>query len=364
MTRFGLVIGVVVIACLTVVGCTSDPPYGLDSGERVHLTKGSGSVSCSYQDLLSKVESVLDYVLPYTKAKSSGIDAMVVLHNKLEDMGINTGFVAINVRGDKPFYTCIAVETTDRGLVFFTLVPESVGKSSNLDRSAYIQAVYLQKGQKIGLVEARFAQSNSYSWYQEYLERWYYVADFGEYLAEYERVVSKNKKQILSIKQSLDGIEDALEKARWQALFWSQREIAEFNRLVDAYNEKVERFNQSVWILNSQVDDYNAEVAECRKLSQKVQDVIVYVTEESLYTFPKILQPITPPSYPIISSPPRTGTYTHPSLVYPSLAEIDVMIRSVDVSYHHIPKPDRQSVKKFERYTEKNFLVTDFKLWW
>lgn len=182
MKKLSLFLTVVAIAYLVFTGCATNPPYKLASGERIILTKGDGSVSCSYKELLDKVDSLLDSVLPHTKENSSGLDAMVMLHNGLEDIGIKTALVAINAQGNKPFYTCIAVETTDRGLVLLSVIPRSIGVRHNFDRSAYIQSVYLEKGQKIGFVEAKYAQSNSYSWYLEYLERFYAAADFGEYL--------------------------------------------------------------------------------------------------------------------------------------------------------------------------------------
>ena len=156
-------------------GCASNPPYKLDSGEQAVLTGGSGSVACSWESLLHEVDISLDDVLPYTKEKSSGIDSMVMLHNKLENRGIRTALVAVNVETNEPFFTGIAVETTDRGLVFLTLVAQSLGISMSLDRSENIQSVYLKEGEKIGFVEAKFALSGDYAWYLDYLDRFYQV---------------------------------------------------------------------------------------------------------------------------------------------------------------------------------------------
>jgi len=224
----------------------------------------------------------------------------------------------------------------------------------------YIQAVYLQKGQKIGFVEAKCAQSNSYSWYQEYLERWYYTADFAEYLAEYDSVISKNHEKISSIKQNLNTIYSDLESFQRWKFSWSSYEIIEFNRLADAYEAKADRFNQSVQIFNSQVEDYNAEVAKYNKLTQGIQEAIYYVTETlvSPYTLHPISLPAVPPPC-VLVKPPSIATH-----LYPSLSDIDSKLRFIDDSYYNIPKPDRQSVKKCERYADKNFVVKDFELWW
>jgi uncharacterized protein YoxC len=356
-----LFVSLAVLLFLIVGGCATNPPYKLDSGEQVILTKGDGSVSCSYQELLNKVDSLLDDVLPHTKERSSGIDAMVMLHNGLEDMGIKTALIATNVQGNEPFYTCIAVETTDKGMIILDLFPQSLGTGFNIDRSEYVQAVYLQKGQKIGLVEAKYAQSNSYSWYLEYLERFYYVADFAEYLAEYESVVEKNNEGLDNISKEIDEITSDLENFKSWTFSWTDQTANEFNRLVDALNEKNERYNRNIVIFNAQVEDCNADLDSFNKLAEDVQDIIYYVKEDRTPNLPIALSPL-----PLFVMPPLVSVPVSPSYfnLYPSLSQINDSLLRLDDSYNQIPKPNRQSVKKFERVTDENFIVEDFKLWW
>lgn len=366
MKRFSLFLVVVIVACLIVTGCTTNPPYRLDSGEKIVLTRGSGSVSCSYQELLNKIDSLLDNVLPHTKERSSGLDAMVMLHNGLEDMGIKTALVTINVQDNKPFYTCTAVETTDKGVVFLDIVPQSLGTSYNMSRSEYIQVVYVQKGKKIGFVEAKYAQSNSYSWYLEYLERFYYAADFAEYLTKYADVVDKNFERLGSIGKQLDEIQEGLERLRsGSSLFGLYRttsdwEVYEFNRLVDIYNSKVDRFNQNIKIYEAQTDDYNAQVATWETLSEGLSESIYGIKEDLQYPFTIPLHPLvapwsqaTPPKFTIIGQ----GT------IWASLSQVDARL-NFDDSYYQLPKPDMQSVEPFERISEENFVVKNSKLWW
>ena len=59
------------VAFLALLGCDSNPPYKLDSGEQVVLTEGSSSVACSWENLLYEVDMLLDDVLPYTAKKDS-----------------------------------------------------------------------------------------------------------------------------------------------------------------------------------------------------------------------------------------------------------------------------------------------------
>lgn len=363
MRKLSLFLGVVVVACcLIVTGCATNPPYKLDSGERVILTRGIGSVSCSYQELLNRVDSLLDYVSPHTKERSSGLDAMVMLRNGLEDMGIKTALVAINVQDNKPLYTCIAVETTDKGLVFLSLVEQSLGTRLNIDRSKYVQAVYLQKGQKIGFVEAEYAQQNRYSWYLEYLERFYHAVDFAEYLNEYENVANKNFQRLESIGQKLDAIYKDLERLRSSSFGWYQApsdwEVYEFNRLVDMYNTKADRFDRNTSVYEAQADDYNTEYNKYETLSEGLSDFI-YAVKEEQYPFVVPVYPM-PPLY---TAPDISAYLSSVPVALPSLSSIDTQLK-FDDSYYLIPKPDMQSVDPFERISEENFVVKDFKLWW
>lgn len=324
-------------------GCASNnPPYKLDSGEQVILANGNGSVSCSWKDLLAQVDSLLDDVLPYTKDRSSGIDSMVMLHNKLEDRGIRTALVAVNVEANEPFLACITVETTDRGLVFLTLVPQSLGEGQSFNRSEYIQAVYLEKGEKIGFVEAKFALSGDYSWYLDYLDRFYAAGDFYNYLEEYNKTIEKNALRLDSIDSTNEEIRGYLDDLQY---YTEQRRIA--------FNRRVERYNSYIEVFDAQVEDYNFELSQAERLTNGTSEIIYAIKEDYSYAF-----------VPIVLLPqviPNVIPNVIPHL--PTAAYVDTLISSDD-SYNQIPKPDRQSVEKFERITDDNFVVNDFKLWW
>jgi len=326
-------------------GCVSNnPPYKLESGEQVILANGSGSVSCSSDEFISQVDTLLDDILPYTEENSSDIDSMVMLHNKLEDRGIRTALVAVNVESNEPFFTCIAVETTDRELVFLTLVSQSLDTSMSLDRSEYIQSVYLKKGEKIGFVEAKFALSGNYSWYLDYLDRWYRAADFGKYLEEYAEVIDKNSARLSKIDETNEEIRKYLED--WQ--YYTEERRLEFNH-------RVERYNGYVKVFDVQVEDYNSLLPEVEKLADGLSEVIYGIKEDYSYPFAPLIVP-----HHISINTTLVPSYF---AILPGQSYVDQLIISDD-SYSHIPKPDRQSVEKFERLSDQNFIVNDFKLWW
>ena len=71
---------------------------------------------------------------------------------------------------------------------------------------------------------------------------------------------------------------------------------------------------------------------------------------------------ITMPEWFPIPTPSIVPSYS-PFLLYPTLAGIEESL-SFDDTYNQIPKPDIQSVEKFERISDEIFVVNDFKLWW
>jgi hypothetical protein len=362
--RLFIFVSSVIFLLVITTGCATSPSYRLDSGEPIALTNGPGSVLCTYQELLNKVDSVLDNVLPYTISNSSEIDAMMELHNRLEDIGIKVAFVAINVLDNKPFYSCIAVETADKGLVYLSLVTQSMGTEYNLDRSVYIQATYLEIGEKLGFVEAKYAQSFDYSWYLEYLQRFYRSADFYKYLEKYGSVIDENSAALDKISQNLDNVYDQLSRYQKWPMSRSLSDIAMFNRLADDYDIKIKRYNQNIETFNAQVNDYNSELQRGSTLAEGTSEFIYAVEEIPGLTAPyTVTMPnITIPEWTIMPAPSVVSPYSS-FLLYPTLDEIQRGF-SFDDTYNQIPKPDMQSVEKFERISDDNFVVTNYKLWW
>lgn len=340
------VIAICVVATpFTSQGCAGNhqPPYKLDSGEQVVLTNNDNSIACSWETLLFFVNESLDDVLPYTKERSSDIDSMVMLHNKLEDAGIRTALVGVNVQDNNPFFTCVAVETSDRGLLFLTIIPQAIGDRLSCNQSEFIQLVYLEKGQKIGFVEAKFALSSSYSWYLDYLTKFYQAGDSSNYLEEFSKVIDDNYMRLNAIDKTNEEIMGYLEDPEY---------YTEARRL--AFNHRVDRYNSYIDDFNAQIEDYNLELSQYNELAEGTSNVIYAIKEDYSYPFKVSIPPVNITAI----TPPEISSYKLPTQSY-----VDELIASGD-SYNQIPKPSRQSTEKFERITDDNFVVNDFKLWW
>jgi hypothetical protein len=342
-----LLVSIIIILLISFTGCSDNPPYYLKSGEPIQLVKGANSVKCSAQTLVDMIVPLLDQVLPITTEDTADIDAMVLLHNKLEGLGVKTGFVAINVDGNKPFLTCVAVETTDRGLMYIYIASQSSKNETDWSKPEYIQAVYLQNGRQIGFVEATYALSNDYLWYLTYLTKYYQSADYGEFVNEYGKVVDTNSARLDAIKKTNSAIRDLLDIG-WPYETYSRNSI--FNSRIDRYNLYIESFN-------AQVDDFNAEVNYSEKLNEGTSKVIFSIKEIitgplSLTVTPKPWTPswLTDKSFPV---QPLNNAKD----------DLDSLLASDDF-YKQLPKPDKQSCKKSARLSENNFVVDDYKVWW
>jgi len=117
----------ILIICLILIcsGVGCNPPYKLSTGEQVVLTEG-GTKNPDFQTIISKISGFESIARPLIKKDSSGIDGMVLLHNKLEEADIRTALVAVNTSNDEPFKVFIAVDTSDKGLCYFNLIPQDI----------------------------------------------------------------------------------------------------------------------------------------------------------------------------------------------------------------------------------------------
>jgi uncharacterized coiled-coil protein SlyX len=212
-------------------------------------------------------------------------------------------------------------------------------------------------------VEAKYAQSFDYSWYLEYLQHFYRSADFRNYIHEYNSVIEKNSAVLDKISQKLDIALDKLNRFQEQTISLSPSDILMYNSLDDDYDMKTKRYNQNIEIYNAQVDDYNSELDRDSTQTEGTSEYIYAIKEIPGLTVPyTITGPnITIPQLFPIPAPSIVPSYSS-LLLYPTLAGIQESL-SFDDTYNQIPKPDIQSVEKFERISDENFVVSDYKLW-
>ena len=330
----------------------------------IGCSPSQGYVGIYYDDLLVTVNSFVDDISMYTRTNQSDQNAMSMLRDKLKEINIEAGLVSINSELGAPgnLDYCIAVKTTDRDTGFFTVLP---GDLDLVDESERLQFVYLEKGKRVGIIPAKFSVSNSYEWYENYLEEIYDYYGYWEYLEEYSNIIDKNESRLDEIYDKNEKIRSYIESPPLMIQYLSDTEYdritREFDRLIDLANVRIDRHND-VYIVqfDDQVADFNNEISIADELSSKYPNEIFYVEEYFInlsYTIkPLVFTPIPLPEYPLVT----------PQVFYADadsfLSALSDMINSDD-SYNQISKPDRSQFKP-ERITDKNFIVKNFKIKW
>lgn len=268
----------------------------------------------TYEQAISQIYSIVDDVSSQLYLNKTDESGVVYFLDKLEQMGIHGGIVRINskLKGNGNLDYCVAINTVDRGIIFVTVVPKEMEVK---DEEQRLQFVYLVNGEKVGLLTAKFTESNDYSWYESYLSDTYAFYDYCEYLAE--------------LSDLLDSLGKGIDNFRMMSMFSasvSQSDIDWVNRIIVEYNECVEDYNEQSKDLQSRADEYPED--------------IFYVEEYTigLYSVPLIASPMYIPN------------------PFPTAGQLANQMS-------HITNLDRDSFS-VDRVTDKNFVVTGFSIKW
>ncbi len=122
-------------------------------------------------------------------------DFAEVLHNNAELFGIKAAWVALDFK-EGPGHALNAFQTTDRGLVFIDSTGQSFedswkisyGKPDSWDKVAYVEI-----GKEYGLVAIDKAEPYSYSFYEEFKQKW---LECEELLSEYDEEIMRYNQEI------------------------------------------------------------------------------------------------------------------------------------------------------------------------
>jgi len=282
----------------------------------VHFGPGSTVVppaTMTYNQTLSAIYPVVDDISSRFFANESDEAGATYFLDRLGELGVGGGIVDIDSKlgGKGNLDCCVAVNTIDRGVVFFTVLPTD---SNIQDDGQRLQYVYLVKGEKIGLLPAKFAASSDYSWYTQYLDDVYRYYDYCEYLGR--------------LSDLIDRLGNSIDSFGMYALFgsYSQSDINRANAVIAEYNDYVE--------------DYNSKIDDALSRQSEYPETLFYVEE---YT----ISPYVIPTIPVVPEPPYiTSTADQLESQMDSIANLD------ENSIHA------------ERVTDKNFVVAGFGIKW
>jgi len=149
------------------------------------------------------------------------------VHNNAEAAGIRAAWVGIDIEGDEEGHALNAFETTDRGLVYIDCTggnPGGLGAAITEALRQYGHApppkptswdtvAYIEIGKEYGLIDIAKADSLSYSFYEEYKQKW---QEYEIKLETYNREVERYNQEI-SGKVYIIGSPEDIRISAWEA---------------------------------------------------------------------------------------------------------------------------------------------------
>jgi hypothetical protein len=190
-------------------------------GEPIELKDNPIATDPTYAELVA-------FITVDSTDKNSYLSAFYVcsefaedVHNNAEAAGIRAAWVGVDFEGDVERHALNAFETTDRGLVYIDCTGEGfesllAGRPESWDKVAYIEI-----GKEYGVIDIAKAESLSYSFYEEYKQKW----------QEKEKLVSDYNDEVVRYNEEIGGkvyIEGSPELARikaWEASLKEKKEV-------------------------------------------------------------------------------------------------------------------------------------------
>jgi hypothetical protein len=196
-------------------------------GEPIELVNNPDAADPTYEELVVfiKEDPTDKHLYSYNYVCS---DFAETVHNNAEAAGIRAAWVAIDLVGRDEGHACNAFETTDKGLVYIDCTGE--GPGSNIRGSAdqppapsRDAVAYLEIGRKYGLIAIDYAKSLSYSFYQEYMQKW---QDFEARLESYNSEIERYNREISGQVYTIGSAEEKRISA-WEAELEKERQELE-----------------------------------------------------------------------------------------------------------------------------------------
>lgn len=221
-----LLIGLALLLTSSVVGCAPNPRYIYENGgihvggdgKPIELINNPNATNPTYAELVAFIVADSTDTNAYLEGGPRDYvcsDFAEDVHNNAEAAGIRAAWVSIDFEGNDEGHACNAFETTDRvlvyidctggkrGSVYFPALDKYLdvspledymkqlktpGYVPELEPASYDTIAYIEIGEEYGLIDIAKAKSLSYSFYEEYKQKWQeYESKLETYNREVER---------------------------------------------------------------------------------------------------------------------------------------------------------------------------------
>jgi hypothetical protein len=179
-----------------------------------------GFIMCDETDTYEYLE--VSYSPEFKRAYTCA-DFAEDVHNNAEAAGIRAAWVAIELEGQGEGHVCNAFETTDRGLIYIDCtggvrdavritkqVTTTTGPQLSQEKS-WDTIAYVEIGKEYGRININNAESTSYGYFEEYMNR---IQELEIRLDEYNEEIELYNQEVLS-NVYIRGSEEEKEIRAW-----------------------------------------------------------------------------------------------------------------------------------------------------
>jgi hypothetical protein len=235
-----LILAAVVVGIIIASNSHENPHYIYENGailvggdgEPIELIDNPNATNPTYAELVAFIkedstDGHLYLILSYVCS-----DFAEDVHNNAEAAGIRAAWVGIDFEGEDEGHACNAFETTDKGLVYIDCTGEGFERLLHGHPTSWDTVAYVEIGKECGFIDIAKASSLSYSFYEEYKQKW----------QEYERLVSDYNDEVMRYSEEISGkiyTEGSPELARIEA--W-EAELEEKSQVIDEFDRELGDF--------------------------------------------------------------------------------------------------------------------------
>ena len=219
-----LVVGGVITA--TTTAPSTNPHYIYENGaiavggdgKPIELIDNPNATDPTYTELIAFIKEDSTDEKPYWdsawgKASYVCSDFAEDVHNNAEAAGIRAAWVGIDFEGDDEGHACNAFEATDKGLVYIDCTGGGFERLLRGHPTSWDTVVYVETGKEYGVIDITKAKSLSYSFYEEYKQKW---QEYESKLETYNREVERYNQEILG-KVYIIGSPEDIRISAWEA---------------------------------------------------------------------------------------------------------------------------------------------------
>jgi hypothetical protein len=206
-----LILAAVVVGIIIASNSHGNPHYIYENGavivggdgKAIELIDNPNATNPTYAELVAfiKEDSTDEHL--YVISSYNCSDFAEDVHNNAEATGIRAAWVGIHFEGDDEGHACNAFETTDKGLVYVDCTGRGFEDLISLlwsSGGSWDKIAYVEVGKEYGLLAIARASSLSYSFYEEYEQKWQEYKrkqqELEKLLSEWDEEVNRHNEEI------------------------------------------------------------------------------------------------------------------------------------------------------------------------